>query len=327
MRRSPPWYWPLVVQYVRRELPAWGRVYDLAGGSRHERWSDAGTVTVRGKLHGYSMQLDLGNWSERLTWCLARYHDLPLQTALISLLCPGDAFVDIGANLGMLSLLAHRRIAPEGRVIACEPNPRMQERIQAAVAANGLRHFTTVGTALGEREGIAELHEFAGHAGWGSLSSDGPEGARRTASWTVPIRVGDGVLAELPARQPIVMKIDVEGHEVPVLRGLRQTLRQRLPLVFVEVADAHQRRAGYSAAELRGALEQHGYRGFALRMDRRFAFGRKLVVQPIEQCELAEIDALFVPPHGPLAERFHARFPGHQKALPNASVKLVPSAP
>lgn len=307
MPATPPWYWKLVVGYVRRELPAWGRLYDLAGGSDAARWHDAGSASVRGKLHGYTMQLDLANWSERLTWCLGRYHDLPLQTALRELLQPGDAFVDIGANLGMVSLLAHRCVQPNGRVLACEPNPRMQARIRDAVAQNGLRGLDVVGAAVGDRPGTAELYEFAGHAGWGSLSAAGPDGAARTASYTVPVRVGDELIAELPAAMPVVCKIDVEGYEVPVLRGLQTTLRERRPLVFIEVADAHQRRAGFSAAELRGELERHGYRGYALGMQRRFGFGRQLRVVPIEQCPWPEIDALFVPPDGALAARFRAR--------------------
>ncbi|HIE72112.1 MAG TPA: hypothetical protein EYP98_19145, partial [Planctomycetes bacterium] len=56
----------------------------------------------------------------------------------------------------------------------------------------------------------------------------------------------------------MLMKIDVEGHEVPVLRSLQQTLTSRWPLVFCEVVDAHLQRAGYSAALVREQLEQHG---------------------------------------------------------------------
>ena len=306
MAFTPPWYWDLVVRYMRRELPAWGKVYDWAGGSDHDHWRSAGSASVRGKLHGYTMRLDLGNWSERLTWCLGRYHDLPLQTALQQLLAPGDCFVDIGANLGMLSLLAHRHVQPSGRVMSFEPNPRMQARIQEAVAANSLASLEIVPVALGAHAGTAELHEFGGHPGWGSLSAAGPAGIAATAKWVVQVVVGDELMAKVPAQHPLVFKVDVEGHEVPVLRGLRETLRTRRPLVFIEIADAHQRRAGYSAAELRQELEQHGYHGHALTMVRRRLFGRALRTQPIATCTLPEMDAVFVPPDGVMAERWRA---------------------
>ena len=306
MPPSSPWYWKLVVGYVRRELPGWGRVYDWAGGSDQPRWLGASSASVRGKLHGYTMRLDLANWSERLTWCLGRYHDLPLQTALMQFLASGDAFVDIGANLGMLSLLAHHRVGPTGRVLACEPNPRMQARIREAIAANSLANLEVVGAAIGAEAGTAELHEFSGHAGWGSLSAAGPAGAMETAKWTVPVVVGDELVAKVPNQHPLVFKIDVEGFEVPVLRGLRRTMSTRWPLVFVEVADAHQRRAGYSAAELRHELEQHGYQGHALSMVRRGLLGRTLRTQPLAQCTLPEIDAVFVPPQGVMADRWRA---------------------
>ncbi len=156
--------------------------------------------------------------------------------------------------------------------------------------------------ALGEHPGTAELREFAGHTGWGSLSATGPDGAAATAVWQVPVVSGVEVLAGVAAEQPLVVKIDVEGFEVPVLRGLKRTL-DRWPLVMVEVADAHQRRAGFSAAQLRALLEQRGYRGFAMLAVRRLGFGRRVELLPLDRCHVAEVDAVFVPPQGPLAAR------------------------
>jgi hypothetical protein len=67
---------------------------------------------MRGKLHGYEMSLDLGNWSNRQTYFLGRFYDLPTQLVLLSCLRPDDIFVDIGANEGMISLLASRLVGP-----------------------------------------------------------------------------------------------------------------------------------------------------------------------------------------------------------------------
>ncbi|HEX5052783.1 MAG TPA: FkbM family methyltransferase [Planctomycetota bacterium] len=300
---KPPWYWHLLVPYLRREWPAWGKLYALAGGRSAGRWRHAGRGRVRGKLHGYWMELDLSNWSERLSWCLGRYHDLPVQLVLQQVLRPGDCFVDVGANLGMLSLLAHRLVGPTGLVIACEPNPRLRGRIEAQVRDNGIERLQLVAKALGDADGTAELREFDGHSGWGSLSVAGPVGAVATASFHIPVVRGDDVLAAVPMQQPMVVKIDVEGHEVPALRGLRGTLAARLPLVLVEVAEAHQRRAGYSVRELREQLEGLGYRGFVLELRRRALLRRTLVWRALSADEAAEVDVLFVPPRGPLAGR------------------------
>ncbi len=298
-----PWRWRWLARYVRAELPAWGLLYDRLIARRAERWRGAGFARVRGKLHGYTMDLDLSNWSERLTWFLGRYHDLPIQLAFEQVLRPGDCFVDVGANIGMLTLAARHLVGEAGRVVACEPNPRLHERIVALVRDNALANVDVISTALGEGPGAAELHEYGDHTGWGSLSPSGPLGAPQTRKWQVPVARGDDVLAQLDPSQPLAIKIDVEGFEVPVLRGLAKTLRTRAPLVFVEVADAHQRRAGFSAQELRDQLEGIGYRAFVLRLRRRRLFGRSLVMAPLTADATGEVDALFVPRDGPMANR------------------------
>lgn len=295
----------LALPYLRRELPMWGRLYRAVGGETNALWQGAGRATVRGKLHGFTMELDLANWSERLSWTLARYHDLPIQRALQASLLPGDTFVDVGANLGMLTLLAARLVGPTGRVVACEPNPVVAQRLVGHLQRNAIGHVAFVGKALGSAPGIAELRQFGGHSGWGTLAEQGPEGQAASGAFQVPVVVGDELLASLPDAGGLAIKIDVEGYEVPVLRGLAQTLQRRRPLVFLEIADAHQRRAGYSAAALLAELDRCGYRGFALEFP-RVGWRRRFTLCPIAQTHAAEVDAVFVPPQGPMAARLAA---------------------
>lgn len=293
----------LLKAYCRRELPGWGRLYAALGANDDAAFRDAGMRTVRGKLHGFDMEFDLGNWSERLSWFLGRYHDLALQQMVQKLLRPGDCFVDIGANLGMLSLLASAAVGKDGKVLAFEPNPRMVARVQRVLDRNGIANVTLQQTAISEEAGTAELHEYGGHPGWGSLSDKGPDGAAQTATFTVPLQSGDDLLADTDPACPMLMKIDVEGHEVPVLRSLQKTLPSRWPLVICELVDAHQKRAGFSAAELRHELERHGYRAFVIESRRRMVFGHGVELQPLRDDESREVDALFLPPEGPWTKR------------------------
>lgn len=268
-----------------------------------EKWRDAGVHSVRGKLHGYDMDFDLANWSERLSWFLARYHDLPLQQMIARVVQPGDCFVDIGANLGMLSLLASSRVGATGKVYAFEPNPRMVERLQRTIEHNQIGNIDVVHAAISDQPGNAELHVYGGHPGWGSLSDTGPQGCEVTTSYKVELQSGDDLLANSDERQSMVMKIDVEGHEVPVLRSLQKTLTSRWPLVFCEVVDAHLQRAGYSAALVREQLEQHGYRAFVLEPSRKGLFGYDVELTPLQENETREVDVMFVPPQGPWHKR------------------------
>ena len=290
---------------TRRELPGWGRLYTALGGGDDARWRAAGAVEVRGKLHGYCMQLDLSNWSERLTWFLGRYHDLPLQQALQRVLRPGDRFVDIGANIGMLTLLARALVGSRGSVWACEPNPQLAQRIAKMLTHNELHDVAVLPVALSDQTGSAMLRVFDAHPGWGSLADSGPAGAVETRAFSVALQRGDEALVGVPSG-PLVLKVDVEGHELAVLRGLRQTLRDRRPILFVEVIDAHLRRAGSSAAQVRAEIEQHGYRSFELVDRRRGWFGHDVAFRPMVSDEGLTAEGLFVPTDGDLAKRVQA---------------------
>lgn len=67
----------LALPYARLELPGWGQLLKKVGVYRNELWEHTLTRTIRGKWHGYLMTLDLSNWSERQTYFLGRFYDLP----------------------------------------------------------------------------------------------------------------------------------------------------------------------------------------------------------------------------------------------------------
>jgi len=97
--------------YTMRELPGWGRLYELLVGGyrRNQRWTGFAPRWVRGKLHGYDMLIDLASWSNRDTYFLGRFYDVPNQLLIKALVQPGETVVDIGANEGMISLVAARQ--------------------------------------------------------------------------------------------------------------------------------------------------------------------------------------------------------------------------
>ncbi len=303
--RVPFWLWP-VLGWCRLELPAWGRLYRWCGGEDERRWRAAGRRTVRGKWHGCTLDLDLGNWSERLSWFLARYHDLALQMLLRRLLRPGDAFVDVGANHGLLTVLGAHLVGPAGTVVAFEPNPEAAAAIAGHVGRNRLGNVSLHPCGLGEVAGDGVLHVFAGHDGWGSLSGAAPAGAALSQTHRITVRRGDEMLAGLAAGTPVVCKIDVEGWEVAVLRGLRQTLARLRPALVLEVVPEHLHRAGSSVDELLGFLHEQGYRPFGVRAARRLLRRRLELVRWTPGLPGCEPDVLFLPDNGAHRPRLQA---------------------
>jgi hypothetical protein len=150
-RRAAQNFIILVVRpYVARELPGWGRVYTFVGDySRDWLWAAAPVKTMRGKLHGYDMKLDLSKWSDRSAFFLGRWYGLPAQLLVADLLKQGDVVVDVGANRGMFALMASRVVGDTGKVIAgkvicIEPNPNCLKILDREIAARASQGGATI---------------------------------------------------------------------------------------------------------------------------------------------------------------------------------------
>jgi FkbM family methyltransferase len=181
------------------------------------------------------------------------------------LLRPGDVFVDAGANVGLFSLVAAASVGPGGRVVACEPAPRMRAMLEHNALLNGFGWVEAHGVALAEQPGSAEMVIFEGAgSGLSSFSPAAPEGGRRRI---VPVTTLDDLVPAHEAPRVSAVKIDVEGAEVRVLQGAAHLLDRCAPDLLIEIDEAHLARQGASAAELRAMLEGIGYEAYRVRSD------------------------------------------------------------
>ncbi len=277
--------WTLcALPYLRLELPGWGRLYTAMGGERDERWIDAPRRDVRLKLHGDTMRLDLSNWSERRSWFLGRFYELETQRLLRRLLRPGDVFLDVGANIGMLSLLAARCVGPQGRVHAVEPNPQVAARLRASLERNAIENVELHECGLSDRVEELALRVWAHHTGQGTFAQRTNSGlAPLTAEHRVRVVRGDELLSDRrDGRElaPGVIKIDVEGFECRVLRGLERTLTRHRPALIIEAIAEQLAWAGTSLEELFDFLHAHDYRVMRI-TSARAGWQRRVVLQEL----------------------------------------------
>jgi FkbM family methyltransferase len=296
----------LALPYARLELPGWGRVLRATGVFANDRWAGAPTRRIRGKLHGYEMTLDLANWSERHTYFLGRFYDLEMQQFIQQFVRPGDTFIDVGSNVGMIALLAARCVGPTGRVLAFEPNPVAYQRLRETLDANGLEFVKTEQCGLSDAPGELTLNVLKGHTGMGTMAR--PHDADQqhvTARHVVRVARGDDVLpADLSG--PAMLKIDVEGFECHVLRGLPRTLSRVRPVVLAEALPGHLERAGASLKEMLDLLEGHGYRTYDIGMT-RVRLRYRLSLSPLAPGARPEgTDLVFVHPDSPHGQRLEA---------------------
>ena len=177
-------------------------------------------------------------------------------------LSPGMTFIDVGANEGVYSVFAARRVGSEGTVWAFEPSRRELDRLRRNLELNGLtaRVFPA---ALAESGGSGELrvagYEHEGQNTLGEFSFNTTELARKEA---VEIATLDAIVErENPARIHLI-KMDIEGAELRMLRGAYETLRHYRPILLFEVMDEALRRQGGSRDELLDYLRSQEYTPF-----------------------------------------------------------------
>lgn len=178
----------------------------------------------------------------------------------------GDVVWDVGANGGFYSIMAARENA-KIKVFAFEPSPTNRRRLEANV--RDLPNITILPYALSATDSQVILSQ-----------SDDPEGVtstivsrKGTANIEVTARRGDSIVERGEVPPPNVIKVDVEGAEADVLRGLLQTARRpTLRSVIVEVHFSILESTGQLSV-MRSALKEFEREGFVVRwLDRSHAW-------------------------------------------------------
>ena len=187
------------------------------------------------------------------------YIEPALTRVLLDRLRPGMTFVDVGAQYGYHSLVARLLVHPGGTVVAIEPARASFRLLQANLGA--LPGMRLEHVALSDRRGTAELRDFGtGHSALNTLLPSArvpPEEARglRATTYGVPCRTLDEL-----GITPDVVKLDAEGAELDILRGMTRVLREAAPMVAVETGD-YAGMASPATAACIDFLEAEGYRG------------------------------------------------------------------
>jgi FkbM family methyltransferase len=214
------------------------------------------------RLNGLTVHLDLCD--PRMFWVIGEVGGQSPEARIIGeLLAPGDTFLDIGANHGSYSLLAARRVGAGGAVLAFEPQPLLAELIRRSFAANGFSHGRVEQVALADRGGWTRL--FVPRTNSGAASVHEALSPSRGASVidVELVSLDDRLLERPPLPGRILVKLDVEGAELAVLRGARALLSRRRPPLIVEISPATMRAAGHGLQELLDVLLASGYSRYA----------------------------------------------------------------
>jgi FkbM family methyltransferase len=210
----------------------------------------------------------------------------------LSMLRPGMTVLDVGANVGMYSLLIARAVGPAGRVHAFEPTPRVATNLRRNVEINKLSNVEVRQMAVGASNGAATLYV-------------GPESDRnsivaKSASATevnVTVVTLDDYIRSHEIQTVDMVKLDIEGGEVDAVRGSKRLLSgDAAPLVMFEINPQALAEAGSSATELRAVLASYGYTCHVLHSYGGGEYANAFAIKPRHHERFPELHTLKMTP-------------------------------
>jgi FkbM family methyltransferase len=214
-------------------FPVWTRV---TGGYWTTTYAGGRIVVRRGEGASHTVYARLPDYREMTFW--------------LAVLRPGDLFIDVGANIGIYTLLAARQGC---EVIAVEPADDARRLLEINLALNGL-NAEVVNSALGRAAGLGALRSDLGSSNYIVTDSGEPGTALLTE---VALTTLDEVLGD---RTAAAVKVDVEGFELDVMLGAAQALtEQRIGIVQLEWNSMARERFGRTRAEVATVLRDAKY--------------------------------------------------------------------
>ena len=282
-----------------RKLEYWWRLlFERIGCGRHfydegqRDWPKSRAFTVRGR-HGVMMTTGLGHWVGRWHYFRGSFFQDDIVFALENLIRKGDIIIDAGANVGHVTSLMARLTGPSGSVYAFEPNSSNATSLKHHIEINNFKNVKLFENGLSDREGKAVLAATPNAAqGWVAL--DGLPGAEE--GYSINLVRGDDVLGELEPSRPVIIKMDVEGHEIHALRGFSRLLERREVALICEINREALTRAASSPNDLIHFMSDRGFKSFRFEVDQT-RWMRKFRFIPHEEPHSSEnYDAIFLKP-------------------------------
>ncbi len=175
----------------------------------------------------------------------------------------GDYFLDIGSNIGLFSLYASKIVGESGRVFAFEPALKTYTRLQKNIAINNLNNITANRLGVSDKKGTLQLNVSEnGHDAWNSFAEI--DSSYYSGKESVEVVTIDDYLKEfnVDAKKIKIMKVDVEGWEVQVLKGAADFLKNYSPILMVEFTEQNSLAAGHCCHVLYDVAVNLGYKWY-----------------------------------------------------------------
>jgi len=203
---------------------------------------------------GIRYRLDL---SDIVDWFVYFGFRETARTELYKLMHEGQVFVDVGANMGDVTLHAASLLGEGGQVISLEPDPLNFRRLMTNLSLNSFKNIEVYNVGAGNKAGTELIYNV----------SEGNQGMNRILSKVEPNMVGreitlttlDQLFDEIRPSRVDLIKIDTEGFEMNALEGARRTIERFSPIFFIEIDDNNLKLQNSTAKGLIDFLTGFGY--------------------------------------------------------------------
>jgi FkbM family methyltransferase len=174
---------------------------------------------------------------------------------------PGDTLIDVGANIGCVTAAGSLAVGETGHVYSVEPHPQTYKHLEKTIAINHCPNVTSLNIALGAEAGIVNFTDERRKDDNNCVAQNADSGIR------VACRTLASLVDEHSISRIAIMKIDVEGFEMQVLRGA-QSMLHKVDSIYIEVLEHTLQKFGSCSADVIRLLQSHGFRCFYFKDDR-----------------------------------------------------------
>jgi FkbM family methyltransferase len=228
--------------------------------------------------NGIRIKLDLDNYFQNNI--RFGYYEYSVRTLIKLFIKESDYVLDIGGNIGYMSLLFANIVGENGKVFCFEPNPELIPVINANILINDFKNIEVINSAVGNVEGLADFYCGIEH----SLSTliTGSEVLQIKKTFKVPVVTIDAYLKKnnIDFNKVKFVKIDVEGFEYNVLKGMTELIQSRKAMFVIESNPPAQKPLGINLIIiLKEFFFENGYKIYWIesKSNKSFFYKKKLI--------------------------------------------------
>ncbi len=201
------------------------------------------------------LKLEVSDWVQENLYFLDAYEDSELLF-MKHILKDGSVFIDIGANIGLYSLVASKIVKKNGSIYAFEPYPKNREAFNENIALNNFKNIVVENFAIAEKEGEIALFYNMDNANLGMVSAYVTDLDNAVKVKTISL---DNYVKNQHITKIDFIKLDIEGGEYTALLGMQEVLTNLSPILMIEILEYVPFTKNTNQDKIVSFLEKFGY--------------------------------------------------------------------